>query len=103
VQLEVATENDFAHMPEGNFVQKLWQFQGAYAWNPNLILTSFIQYDTDSQNVGANTRLRWTIKPGNDIFVVWNRSWEKIVPSPNLRLIPDSDLIAVKLRWTFRF
>jgi hypothetical protein len=103
LQLEVETENDFAHMPEGNFVQKLWQFQGAYAWNPNLVLTSFIQYDTASQNVGANTRFRWTIKPGNDVFVVWNRSWQQIVPSPYLRLVPESDLIAVKLRWTFRF
>ena len=103
LQLGVETENDFAHMPEGNFVQKLWQFQGAYAWNPNLILTSFIQYDTDSHNVGSNTRLRWTIKPGNDLFVVWNRSWQQFVPSPYLRLAPQSDLIAVKLRWTFRY
>jgi hypothetical protein len=103
VQLGVTAENDFAHMPEGNFVQKLWQFQGAYAWNPNLILTSFIQYDTDSQNVGTNTRLRWTIRPGNDLFVVWNRSWEKLALRPELSLVPQSDLIAVKLRWTFRF
>lgn len=103
LQLSVQTENDFTHMPEGNFVQRLWQFQGAYAWNPNLILTSFVQYDTDSNSVGTNTRLRWTIKPGNDLFVVWNRSWQKIVPSPNLSLVPESDLIAVKLRWTFRF
>ena len=103
LQLEVATENDFAHMPEGNFVQKLWQFQGAYAWNPNLILTSFIQYDTDSQNVGTNTRLRWTVRPGNDLFIVWNRSWEKLVLRPDLSLVPRSDLIAVKLRWTFRY
>lgn len=103
LQLEVTAENDFAHMPEGNFVQKLWQFQGAYAWNPNLILTSFIQYDTDSQNVGTNTRLRWTIRPGNDLFVVWNRSWEKLALRPELSLVPESDLIAVKLRWTFRF
>ncbi len=103
LQLGIDTENDFAHMPEGNFVQKLWQFQGAYAWNPNLILTTFIQYDTDSHNVGSNTRLRWTIKPGRDLFVVWNRSWQQLVPSPNLRLVPEADLIAVKLRWTFRF
>lgn len=103
LQLEVQTENDFAHMPEGNFVQRLWQFQGAYAWNPNLVLTSFIQYDTDSQNVGTNTRLRWTIKPGNDLFIVWNRSWEKLLMRPDLSLIPQSDVIAVKLRWTFRF
>src|SRR6266702_6802005 len=103
LQLEVDAENDFAHMPEGNFVQRLWQFQGAYAWNPNLVLTSFLQYDTDSQNVGTNTRLRWTIKPGNDLFIVWNRSWEKLLTRPDLSLIPQSDVIAVKLRWTFRF
>ena len=103
LQLGIETENDFAHMPEGNFVQKLWQLQGAYAWNPNLILTTFVQYDTDSYNVGSNTRLRWTIKPGRDLFLVWNRSWQQLVPSPNLRLIPDADLIAVKLRWTFRY
>lgn len=103
LHLEIATENDFAHMPEGNFVQKLWQFQGAYAWNPNLILTTFIQYDTDSNSVGTNNRLRWTIKPGNDLFIIWNRNWQKIVPSPRLSLVPESDLIAIKLRWTFRY
>jgi hypothetical protein len=103
LQLEVDTENDYGHMPEGNFQQKLWQFQGAYAWNPNLIFTTFIQYDTDSNSVGTNNRLRWTIKPGRDLFVIWNRNWQKIIPSPNLSLVPESDLIAVKLRWTFRF
>src|SRR5436190_21509923 len=66
VQFEVDTENDFGRLPEGNFVQRLWQLQGAYAWTPNLVLTSFVQYDTESQNIGTNTRLRWTIKPAND-------------------------------------
>jgi hypothetical protein len=103
IQLEFDTQNDFAHMPEGNFVQKLWQAQVAYAWNPNLILTSFIQYDTDSQNVGTNTRLRWTIKPGNDLFIVWNRGWQRLLMRPDLSLVPQTDLIAVKLRWTFRY
>jgi hypothetical protein len=101
-QLEMATENDFGHLPVGNFVQRLWQFKGAYAWNPNLVLSSFIQYDATSQNVGANTRLRWTIKPGNDLFIVWNRGWQRIVTDPHVSLIPQSDLVAVKLRWTFR-
>lgn len=103
VQFEFDTQNDFAHMPEGNFVQKLWQAQAAYAWSPNLILTSFIQYDTDSQNVGTNTRLRWTIKPGNDLFIVWNRGWQRLLTRPDLSLVPQTDLIAIKLRWTFRY
>ena len=61
-------ENDFAHLPVGNFVQRLWSVQAAYAWSPNLVLSSFVQFDTESQNVGTNTRLRWTIRPGNDLY-----------------------------------
>jgi hypothetical protein len=102
VQLDLDTENDFAHLPAGNFVQRLWSVRGAYAWNPNLVFSSFIQYDTASQNVGTNTRLRWTIRPGNDLFIVWNRGWQRIVTDPHISLIPQSDLITVKLRWTFR-
>jgi len=89
-------------LPTGNFVQRLWQLQATYAWNPNLVLSSFVQYDTESQNVGTNTRVRWTIKPGNDLFVVWNRGWQRIVTDPHVCIIPQSDLIAIKLRWTLR-
>ncbi len=103
LQFGLSTENDFGHLKQGNFVQRLWQLQSAYAWSPNLVLSSFIQYDTASQNLGANTRLRWTLKPGNDLFVVWNRGWQKLILDPReLSLIPDNELLAVKLRWTFR-
>jgi Domain of unknown function (DUF5916) len=103
VQLDFEVENDFGHLPEGNFVQRLWSVQGAYAWNPNLVLSSFIQYDTESQNVGANTRLRWTLRPGNDLFIVWNRAWQRLLLNPReTSIVPQSDFVAVKLRWTFR-
>jgi len=102
-QVDLSTENDFAHLREGNFVQRLWQLKGGYAWSPNLVLTTFVQYDTESQNVGTNTRLRWTIRPGNDLFIVWNRGWQKANLDPHeLSLLPDSETFAVKLRWTFR-
>jgi len=102
IQLDLDMENDFGHLPAGNFVQRLWSVRAAYAWNPNLVLSSFIQYDTASENVGTNTRLRWTIRPGNDLFIVWNRGWKRIVTDPHVSLVPQSDLVAVKLRWTFR-
>jgi hypothetical protein len=103
LQLALETENDFARLQQGAFVQRLWQLQTAYAWNPNLVLTSFIQYDTDSQNVGTNSRLRWTIRPGDDLFIVWNHGWQRVFRDPHdLNLVPSSDLFAVKLRWTFR-
>jgi hypothetical protein len=102
VQLDLETENDFGHLPVGNFVQRLWSVRAAYAWSPNLVLSSFVQYDTESQNIGTNTRLRWTIKPGNDLFIVWNRGWQRIVTDPHVSIVPESDFIGIKLRWTFR-
>lgn len=95
-------QNNFGRLREGNFVQRLWQSNFSFAWNPNIVLTSFIQYDTESQNVGANTRLRWTFKPGRDLFVVWNRGWRHLLYTPDLSLPPDNEFLAIKLRWTFR-
>ena len=67
------------------------------------MLTSFIQYNTESQNVGSNTRLRWTVRPGNDLFIVWNRAWQRLLLGPgDMGLIPDHELLVIKLRWTFR-
>ncbi len=37
---------------------------------------------TKSQNVDNNMRLRWTIQPGNDLFIVWNRGWQRLLLSP---------------------
>jgi hypothetical protein len=99
----VTAEDNFGHLKGATFVQRLWQLQSAYAWSPNLVLTNFLQYDSESQNLGSNTRLRWTVKPGNDIFLVWNRGWQRLILAPrDLSLIPENEMLAVKVRWTFR-
>jgi len=101
-QLGLEATNNFGQLREGNFVQRLWQLEFAHGWGPNVVLTSFIQYDTESQNLGANTRLRWTFKPGKDLFIVWNRGWRHVLDTPTLSLLPDSEFVAIKLRWMFR-
>lgn len=102
-QTGLTVNQNFGKLKEGNFVQRLWQLNLAYAFNPNLVLTSFLQYDNESQNFGNNMRLRWTIKPGTDLFIVWNRGWKRqILYRDDLSMVPDSEMFAVKLRWTFR-
>ena len=102
-QAGLTAEQNFGTLVQGKFVQRLWQLNLAYAFSPDLVLTSFAQYDSESQNAGNNLRLRWTIKPGNDLFIVWNRGWKRLILSrDDLTLIPESELLAVKLRWTFR-
>ena len=102
LQLELDAENDFGHLPIGNFVQRLLQTKVVYAVSPNLILSSFTQYDTGSRQVGVNNRLRWTIRPEADLFVVWNRGWRHAIGDDEARFAPLADQFLVKLRWIFR-
>lgn len=102
-QAGLTSDQNFGTLKEGTFVQRLMQLNLVYALNPNLAWSNFLQYDTESQNVGNNMRLRWTLKPGNDLFIVWNRGWQRLLLSrSDLNIIPDKDVLAVKLRWTFR-
>ena len=102
-RIEVSTVNNFGRLPQGAIVQRLWQLQTQYAWSPDLSINSFVQYDSESRNFGSNTRFRWTIKPGRELFVIWNRGWKQSIGSPDLTLRPESDQIAIKLRWTWRY
>jgi hypothetical protein len=101
-QAGLSSTQNFGALKQGNFVQRLLQLNLVYAINPNLVWSNFLQYDTESQNVGNNMRVRWTLKPGNDLFLVWNRGWQRVVTSRELNIVPDKDLVAIKLRWTFR-
>ena len=102
LQLALNFENDYGYLPQGDFIFRLWQMKTVFALNPNLLLSAFLQYDSDSQDLGVNARLRWTIKPGNDLFLVWNRGWKHPVfdRAPDL-LVPEADQVILKLRWTF--
>jgi len=90
-------------LPAGRFIQRLGQFRFVYAFDPNLVFSAYVQYDSESRNLGLNSRLRWTIRPGCEAFLVWNRGWTSPVGARLSQLPPDSDELLAKLRWTFRW
>src|SRR5262245_8359705 len=102
LQLELNALNDYGYLPEGNFIQRLWQFRVAYSFSADLFLQTFVQYDSLSRNVGMNSILRWTIQPGRDLFLVWNRNWESPLEGGTTNLQRLRDEVVLKLRWTFR-
>ena len=102
VEAQVTANDYFAHTPQGNFVEKLWQFKGGYSFSPDLAVSTFVQYDNVSFDLTSNTRLRWTFKPGDDFFVIWDRTWVRNATRPGLNLDPDAESITAKIRWTFR-
>lgn len=88
-------------VPEGRFIDRLWQLRGLFSATPDLILSTDLQFDSGSRNLGANVRLRWTIRPGREVYVVWNRGWRE-PGEETRRLLPVAEQVVAKLRWTFR-
>jgi hypothetical protein len=102
VEAGITADNYFGHSQQGNLVEKLWQFKGALSWSPNLSLSTFVQYDNISFGLSSNTRLRWTFRPGDDFYVIWDRTWVRDAARSGINIDPEAESVTAKIRWTFR-
>jgi hypothetical protein len=66
--------------------------------SPDLSVSSYVQYDTDSDSIGVNTRLRWTFTPAADLFVVYNHNVQSMLDRWRL----DSNQLLIKLQYAWR-
>ena len=86
-------------LPGGEFQTELARLRLDAAFTPDISWANFIQYDNFSSTVGINSRLRWTIDPGQDVFVVLNQNYDAERGSIALN---GTDL-TLKVVLTFRF
>jgi hypothetical protein len=101
---ELTGERDVGRMPEGNFTQDLLGTRLRLNFSPDLELTSFQQYDTESHSFGTNTRLRWTFNPLGDLFVVYNHNLRTRDPVTLRReLAFASNQLLLKVQYAFRY
>ena len=91
----------YAHLPQGHFVQRLWQLNGTYSFTPDFSISTFVQYDTSADQLGFNTRLHWVIADDKDLYVVWNRNWRQSVTNMTPGVPDVADSVIVKLAWNF--
>jgi hypothetical protein len=96
--VEFSGERNVAALAEGRFTQTLVGNRLRVNLSPDLSIASFVQYDTDSESVGTNTRLRWTFRPVGDLFIVYNHN----VRSRLDRWRLDSNQLLVKLQYAWR-
>ena len=109
--LQLTGEHDIGRLPEGNFDATLVGIRGLVNISPDLNLSSFAQYDTESRTAGSNTRLRWTFKPAGDLFVVYNHNlvdYRHSLMGPNHNLDDssstwrlESNQLLVKVQYAF--
>jgi hypothetical protein len=93
-------EQNWIRLKEGDFITRLVIGRLDYSFSPFIALANFIQYDTDSRNIGMQSRLRWILKPGNEFFVVFNHSWQE---DETDRFESAETRFRLKLNYVFRF
>jgi hypothetical protein len=96
--IEFSGERNVGTLATGRFTQTLVGNRLRVNVSSDLSLASYIQYDTDSDSVGVNTRLRWTFTPVADLFVVYNHNVRSLLERWQL----DSNQLLVKLQYAWR-
>jgi len=96
--LELTYERNIGDLPFGEFTQDLIGSRLRVNFSPDLQVNSFVQYDNESREVGANTRLRWTFDPLGDLFVVYNHNIVDLLDRWEL----DSNQLLVKVQYALR-
>jgi Domain of unknown function (DUF5916) len=98
VTVEFTGERNIGRLPGGRFTQTLVGNRLRINVSPDLSVSSYVQYDTDSESVGINTRLHWTFRPVADLFVVYNHNIRSLVD----RWQRDSNQLLIKLQYAWR-
>ncbi len=62
---------------------------------------NYIQYDDISDTLGWNARLRWQITPGNEIYLVYNKNWERVW-DPMSRFVSIGERGVIKITLSIR-
>jgi len=88
-------------LPQGAFKENVYQIKADLFLSPDLGLMNYIQYDDVSRELGWSTRLRWRISPGNEIFIVYNKNWEKRW-DPASRFFPLEERGVLKISFSIR-
>jgi hypothetical protein len=99
VTVEFTGERNIGRLPSGHFTQTLVGNRLRLNISPDLSVASYVQYDTDSDSVGVNTRLRWTFSPVGDLFVVYNHNVRELLQRWQL----DSNQLLVKFQYALRY
>ena len=88
-------------LAEGSFSSNVYRVIGEAQFSPFVTLVNNIQYDTQSAVLGWQSRFRWIVTPGNDVYVVYTHNW---LDDPLLSRFSTLDKrFASKVLYTYRF
>ncbi len=71
-------ERHVGHLPGGNFRRELVSARLRLNLSPDFNLSTFVQFDTDSHDLGSFARVRWQVTPESELFLVYRQNWQEL-------------------------
>jgi Domain of unknown function (DUF5916) len=103
--VSTSLERNDVTLPTGAFTANVYQLEGQWSPSPWVSFTNQLQYDDVTEVVGLFARMRWIVKPGNDLYLVYTHNWQNygsgLLSDPWLRTLSRG--ASVKLNYTYRF
>jgi hypothetical protein len=88
-------------LAEGQFSSDVFRVISDTQFSPFMAVVNNIQYDTVSRVMGWQSRYRWIMKPGNDLYLVYTHNWRD--DPIERRFVSLDRKFASKVLYTHRF
>ena len=67
-------------LPRGSFASKLASTRLTYTVTPRMFVSALMQYNSATDSLGTNVRLRWEYRPGSELFLVYTDERDTLIP-----------------------
>jgi hypothetical protein len=102
VTMSLSYEWNTVDLPEGHFQTSLYRLVADTQFSPFIYLVNNVQYDSVSRVLGWQSRFRWILTPGSDLFIVYTQNWlDRLDPSSRFLTLDRRG--ATKAVYTKRF
>lgn len=88
-------------LPQGEFTARVATTRLTWTFTPRMFASALLQYNSTSNVLSTNVRLRWEYQPGSELFVVYNDQRDTWLNRGFPRL--ENRAFVVKLTRQFRF
>jgi len=103
LSMEPSISVNWIDSPQGSFRTDLAVSRVSYSFTPRMFFSGLIQYNSSTNTVSNNLRLRWEYSPGSELFVVYTEDRATDPLRPNRFSELRNRGFVVKMNRLFRF
>ena len=101
--IEPTVSVNWVNTPHGSFRSDLIVSRVNYTFTPRMFLSGLVQYNSATDTISNNLRLRWEYSPGSELFVVYTEDRDTIPLFPDRFSELQNRGVVVKVNRLFRF